>query len=73
MTRLYTVIRSLNAESADGKTREFKPGETLWCDLNQGGDVFKFEKIGGRFEWFVDRRTFEGRCVLKGTTSEKPS
>ena len=66
MTRLYTIVKSFNAKSADGKTRQFKPGETLWCDLEQqGGHMFKFEKIGGRVEWFVDRRTFEERCILK--------
>lgn len=73
MIRLYTVIQSFNAKSADGKAREFTPGETLRCDLEQSDDVFKFEKIGGRFEWFVDRQMFEGCCALKRTTSEKPS
>jgi hypothetical protein len=65
-------MQSFSAKSADGKTREFKPGETLWCDLNQSGDVFKFE-TDGHFEWFVDRQTFEVCCVLKRITSEKLS
>jgi hypothetical protein len=72
MKRLYTIIDSLNAKSADGKAREFKPGETLWCDLNQSGDVFKFE-IDGHLEWFVDRQTFEVCCVLTRAPSAKPS
>ena len=72
MKRLSTVIQSLNAKSGDGTALEFKAGETLWCDLNQSGDVFKFE-TDGHFEWFVDRQTFEVCCVLKRITSEKPS
>ena len=73
MTRFYTIMQSFNAKSADGKTREFKPGETLWCDLEQqSGHMFKFE-IDGHFKWLVDRQTFEVCCVLKRITSEKPS
>jgi hypothetical protein len=72
MTRVYTVMQSLNAKSAEGKSREFKPGETLWCDLNQSGDVFKFE-TDGHVEWFVDREAFEVCCVLTRATPAKPS
>lgn len=52
-----SFMQSLNAKSADGEVREFKPGETLWCDLEQSGDLFKFE-VDGHFEWFVNRETF---------------
>jgi hypothetical protein len=71
--RLYTVVQSLHAKSAGGEAREFQPGETLWCDLNQSGDLFKVEKIGGHLEWFVDRQTFELSCVLTRATPAKPS
>ena len=70
MKRLYTVVELFRAQSADGETREFKSGEALWCDLEQKGSVFKFE-VDGRFEWFVDRQTFEECCVLARSTSAK--
>ena len=62
MRRLYTVVQSFYAKSADGEPHEFKPSEALWCDLQQSGDKFKFE-TGARIEWFVDRQTFEQSCV----------
>jgi hypothetical protein len=67
MRRLYTVVQSFYAKSADGEPREFKPGTALWCDLQQSGDEFKFE-TAARLEWFVDRQTFERCCVLTRPT-----
>lgn len=67
MKRPYTVVQSFNAKSSDGETREFKPGEALWCDLQQSGDEFKFE-TGARLEWSMDRVTFEQCCVLERPT-----
>ncbi len=62
MRRLYTVVQSFYAKSADGEPREFKRSEALWCDLQQSGGKFKFE-TGARLEWFVDGNTFEQCCV----------
>jgi hypothetical protein len=72
MKRLYTVIQSFNARFTDGEAREFKPGETLWYDLEQPGDLFKFE-IDTGLEWFADRQKFEESCVLTRALSAKPS
>ena len=72
MKRLYTVVESFAAKRADREARQFKPGETLWCDLEQSGDLLKFE-VDARFEWLVDRQTFEVCCVLAKATSTKPS
>jgi len=62
MRRLYTVVQSFYATSADGERLEFKPGAALWGDLEQKGNDFKFES-GPHLEWFVDRQTFEQSCV----------
>jgi hypothetical protein len=72
MIRLHTVVESLKAKSADDKVREFKPGETLWCDLQQSGEAFNFE-TDRHAEWLVDREIFERCCVLTKATPNKPS
>jgi len=64
MIRLYTVVQSLYATSSDGERREFKPGEALWCDLEQKSDEFKFESAP-YLEWFIDRQAFDQCCVLR--------
>jgi hypothetical protein len=50
--RLYTIVQSFYAKSADGEAREFKPRAALWCDLEQKGGEFKFESAP-HLEWFV--------------------
>ena len=72
MKRLYTIVQSFKAQSAAGEAHEFKTGEAVWCDQEQSSDLLKFD-ADARFEWFVDRQTFEECCALMKATSTKPS
>jgi hypothetical protein len=71
MRRLFTVTTLFNASFADRTAREFKPGQNVFCDLEQHGDRLTLEHDNQ--DWFVDRQTFEESCVLTTATSAKPS